>query len=94
MVVSPSADVLQPHFRRLEWRIPQDIGLASLACPAPEHACSGIWQNGALIGATGMDTLISMLERNERGLPAQAQTVMIEGIWNPGKTLRTVSTKT
>jgi hypothetical protein len=37
-----------------------------------------------------MDTLISMLERNERGLPAQAHTVMVEGIWNPGRTLRAV----
>lgn len=90
VIVSPSADVLLPHLRRIGWRVPQDIGLASLACPAPEHTCSGIWQNGALIGATGMDTLISMLERNERGLPAQAHTVMIEGIWNPGRTLRTV----
>jgi DNA-binding LacI/PurR family transcriptional regulator len=90
VIVSPSADVLQVHLRRLGWRIPHDIGLASLACPAEGHACSGIWQNGALIGATGMDTLISMLERNERGLPPQAHTVMVEGIWNPGRTLRAV----
>jgi LacI family transcriptional regulator len=90
VVVSPSADLLQPPLKRLGWRVPQDIGLASLACPQPDHPSSGIWQNGALIGATGMDTLISMLERNERGLPAQAHTVMIEGIWNPGRTLRAV----
>ena len=64
------------------------FGLASLACPKEGHALSGIWQNGALIGATAMDTLISMLERNERGLPPQAHTVMVEGIWNPGKTLQ------
>jgi LacI family transcriptional regulator len=88
VVVSPSADMLQPHLKRLGWRTPQDVGLASLACPTREHACSGIWQNGALIGATGMDALISMLERNERGLPEQAHTVMVEGIWNPGRTLR------
>ena len=87
-VISPSADVLQAHLKRLDRRVPQDLGLASLACPQQGHALSGIWQNGALIGATGMDTLISMLERNERGLPAQAHTVMVEGIWNPGKTLK------
>jgi DNA-binding LacI/PurR family transcriptional regulator len=90
VIVSPSADVLLAHLKRLGWRIPRDLGLASLACPESGHACSGIWQNGALIGATGMDTLISMLERNERGLPAQAHTVMIEGLWNPGRTLRSV----
>ena len=37
--------------------------------------------------------MISMLERNERGLPAQAHTVMVEGVWNPGKTLREVLKK-
>jgi DNA-binding LacI/PurR family transcriptional regulator len=88
VIVSPSADVLLPHLKRLGWRVPKDIGLASLACPGPDDACSGIWQNGPLIGATGMDTLISMLERNERGLPAQAHAVMVEGVWNPGRTLR------
>jgi LacI family transcriptional regulator len=88
VIVSPSTDVLLPHLKRLGWRVPRDIGLASLACPERGHASSGIWQNGTLIGATGMDTLISMLERNERGLPEQAHTVMIEGIWNPGRTLR------
>lgn len=90
VLISPSADVLQPHLKRLGRRVPQDLGLASLACPQQDHALSGIWQNGALIGATGMDTLISMLERNERGLPPQAHTVMVEGIWNPGRTLRPV----
>jgi DNA-binding LacI/PurR family transcriptional regulator len=87
VLVSPSADVLQPHLRRLGRRIPRDLGLASLACPQLHDPCSGIWQNGALIGATAMDMLIAMLERNERGLPEQAHTFMVEGIWNPGKTL-------
>ncbi|MDB6116035.1 MAG: LacI family transcriptional regulator [Lacunisphaera sp.] len=90
VLVSPSVDELQPHLKRLGWRVPQDLGLASLACPKLDHACSGIWQNGALIGATAMDTLISMLERHERGLPEQAHTFMVEGIWNPGRTLRTI----
>ncbi len=90
VVISPSADVLQPQLKRLGWRVPQDLGLASLACPQQGHALSGIWQNGALIGATAMDTLISMLERNERGLPPQAHTIMIEGLWNAGRTLRAI----
>ena len=88
VIISPSADVLLPQLKRLGWRVPTDIGVASLACPDLDHACSGIWQNGRLIGATGMDTLISMLERNERGLPPQAHTVMVEGVWNAGRTLR------
>jgi hypothetical protein len=35
-----------------------------------------------------MDTLISMLGRNELGLPSQAQSVMVEATRNRGRTLR------
>jgi hypothetical protein len=75
--------------KKIGWRVPRDLGLASLACPQADGPVSGIWQNGALIGATAVDTLISMLERNERGLPVQPQSFMLEGIWNAGRTLRT-----
>ena len=93
VLISPSTKEIQAHLRAIDWKIPKDIGLASLACPEMGDAGSGIFQNGRLIGATGIDTVISMLERNERGLPAQAHTVMIEGVWNPGKTLRAVLKK-
>jgi DNA-binding LacI/PurR family transcriptional regulator len=88
VLITPSATAIQTQLRVQGWRIPKDIGLASLSCPELGDPVSGIFQNGAMIGSTGLDTVISMLERNEYGLPAQAQTVMIEGIWNPGRTLR------
>jgi len=80
-------DSVQTMLLRMGWRIPQDIGLVWLSCPELGHPISGIFQNSRLIGATGMDTLISMVERNERGLPAQPSTLMLEGLWNPGQTL-------
>jgi len=52
------------------------------------HRCSGVYQNGELVGATAVDTLVGMMERYERGLPEQATTLMVEGIWNEGRTLR------
>ncbi|MSU24010.1 MAG: LacI family transcriptional regulator [Opitutus sp.] len=70
------------------WRIPDDIGFAWLACPRMGDRLSGVWQNGRLTGALAMDTLISMVERNERGMPEQATTLMVEGQWNEGRTLR------
>ena len=87
----------RPGSLRISWRIIYGVKAAAVivlltaASPASQAAEYYHIQNiGALIGATGMDTLISMLERNERGLPTQAHTVMVEGIWNPGRTLRTV----
>jgi DNA-binding LacI/PurR family transcriptional regulator len=88
LVISPSATEILAYLRARRWKIPGELGLASLACLSLGDSCSGVYQNGWLIGATGMDTVISMMERNEHGLPAQAPTVMIEGMWNPGKTLR------
>lgn len=90
VVLSPSGDLIHAHLQSLGWRCPDDIGIASLACSERDHWCSGIWQNGLLLGATAVDVLISMLERNERGLPAQTPVTMVEGYWNPGQTLHAV----
>jgi DNA-binding LacI/PurR family transcriptional regulator len=88
IIVSPLADTLLKLLNKHGWSVPKDIGLAWISCSRADHPISGVYQNGHLIGATAMDTLISMIERNERGLPPQAVTLMIEGVWNPGQTLR------
>ena len=90
VLITPAADVIQGPLKRAGLRVPDDIGLALLACPALGDTCSGVYQNGRMIGALAVDTLISMVERNERGLPAQATTLMVEGQWNEGRTLRPV----
>ena len=61
--------------------------MALLACPRMGDRFSGVYQNGALIGALAIDTLTAMVERHERGLPAQATTLMVEGQWNEGETV-------
>jgi DNA-binding LacI/PurR family transcriptional regulator len=88
VVIAPASNAMLEQFKTLGWRVPEDIGFASLGCPEFGHACSGIWQNGRLLGATAIDQIISMLEYNERGLPEQTRVTMVEGVWNQGKTLR------
>jgi DNA-binding LacI/PurR family transcriptional regulator len=88
VIITPAADVLTTMLQRAGWKIPGDIGLALLACPELGDRCSGVYQNGRMIGALAVDTLISMVERHERGLPEQATTLMVEGQWNEGQTLR------
>lgn len=90
VLITPAADVLRSALAQVGWRVPADIGLALLACPQIGDTCSGVFQNGRMIGALAVDTLISMVERNERGLPEQATTLMVEGQWNEGATLRPV----
>src|SRR5438477_260710 len=91
VIIAPSSDVvpaLPDVLRRAGLRIPEDIGLAVLACPEPGSPFSGVYQNGKMIGALAIDTLTSLVERHERGLPEQATTLMVEGQWNEGTTLR------
>src|SRR3954467_4776858 len=91
VIIAPSSDVvpaLPDLLTRAGMRIPEDIGLAVLACPEPGSPFSGVYQNGKMIGALAVDALTSLVERHERGLPEQATTLMVEGQWNEGTTLR------
>jgi DNA-binding LacI/PurR family transcriptional regulator len=88
VLITPAAGVLIGTLRDGGWRVPEDIGLALLACPGPGDPCSGVYQNGRMIGALALDTLVGLMERHERGLPGQATTLMVEGQWNEGRTLR------
>lgn len=90
VIISPGGQVLHDILVRAGWRVPRDVGLVWLACPALGESISGVWQNGRMIGALAVDTLTSLVERHERGLPAQATTLMVEGQWNEGRTLRPV----
>lgn len=90
VIITSVSDLSPDWLGRGGWRVPQELGLAMLATPEPGAPLSGVYQNGKMIGALAVDTLISMIERHERGLPEQATTLMVEGRWNPGETLRNV----
>lgn len=93
VVINLGGAPLHAMLTRAGWRMPEDIGFAWLACPRLGDTLSGVWQNGKLTGAMAVDALISMVERNERGMPEQATTVMLEGQWNEGRTLRALPTE-
>ena len=70
-------------------RVPQDIGLASPVMSGNDNGdYAGMDENGLVIGAAAVDLLVSMLHRNERGIPAHAQRVLIDAIWVDGQSVR------
>jgi DNA-binding LacI/PurR family transcriptional regulator len=93
VIISPAGPLLNDILARAGWKIPRDIGTVWLACPTLGDPISGIWQNGRMIGALAVDALVSQVERHERGLPEQATTLMVEGQWNEGLTLRPAPAK-
>jgi LacI family transcriptional regulator len=87
-ILALSPEYIEPALKKqLRSRSNPPLGLVSLSCPAADSYLSGIFPNGQLIGATAIELLASRIERNDLGLPRQGITTMIEGIWNPGKTL-------
>lgn len=77
---------LRIWLNRLNYRVPQDVGLAALSV-LDGHADAGIDQNSREIGRAAVQTLISLIHHNERGIPQVPREVLVSGRWVDGRTL-------
>lgn len=68
-------------------RVPQDVACATLYWKEDRAFLSGFYQNHEHIGAAAVDLVVSHLNHNERGLPAEQRTMLIESVWKEGTTL-------
>lgn len=67
-------------------RVPKDVGLAALTtldCPID----AGVYQNPAEIGRVAVLVLQSLINDNDRGIPAINRQILIEGKWVDGSSL-------
>jgi DNA-binding LacI/PurR family transcriptional regulator len=71
--------------RQLKVRIPEDVAVAGTAMDVPVDA--GIDQHSEAIGRIAMETLVSQINLNERGEPADPYRVLVESRWRDGKSL-------
>ena len=69
---------------RAHGRFPEALAYASLNWAAHEPEIAGIDQRPSAIGIAAIDTVVSQLQRGERGVPGYAMTAMIEGRWKAG----------
>jgi DNA-binding LacI/PurR family transcriptional regulator len=85
--------VVTHHEETLGWlaglgtKVPQETGLVHLNCPDRSGKFAGIYQNGMAVGSAAVDFLVAMLQRNERGIPQLAHTILVDGTWIEGKTI-------
>ncbi|MFO1448968.1 MAG: LacI family DNA-binding transcriptional regulator [Opitutaceae bacterium] len=70
-------------------RVPADVGVAVAAIPYRDTTIGGIDENVRGVGAMTVDTLVGMLHRSERGIPATPWRILADGTWSPGKTILT-----
>ena len=75
---------------KLRVKVPDDLGVALVFKSSGKDDFAGIDQNVELTGHVALDYLVAMLHRNERGVPATAQRILVEGRWVDGQTVRPV----
>jgi LacI family transcriptional regulator len=82
-----TTDVLIPaYIRELGYRIPEDIAVAGTSISdIPVDA--GINQNGEAIGRTAVEMLAGLINVNERGEPSAPCRILVESLWQDGKSL-------
>jgi len=83
--------LLEEQVRELTKRglkIPEEVGLVSLSVAQPDSPLAGVFQDPFAMGEVAVDQLITMVERNETGIPTEPITLTLGGHWNPGRTVR------
>lgn len=82
---------LPQMIRDLGQRIPQDVAVAGTAMDVPVDA--GIDQHSEAIGGMAVEMLVSQINLNERGEPADPARILIESRWRDGASLPPVKPK-
>ncbi len=74
--------------REMGKQIPEDLGFFVLNSYAPESQTSGIYPAYEDLGACAVEQVSSLLERGEFGPSQSAKTLLVNGIWIEGNTIR------
>lgn len=89
-VLCLNAPVVQSWLTRLG-PIARRVAIVTLDRRSRDRGVAGIDQDYPQIGATAVDTVIGMLHRNEYGLPLKPLSLLLDGTWVAGATLRPVT---
>jgi len=87
VVIASQANPLGDWLAAAKIRVPEDVGLVDLRCYDPQAGNTGVHYDFSQTGAVGVETLIGLMHRQERGVPPHPQEILIQGAWIEGKTL-------
>lgn len=77
----------RPIAQMLGLRVPGAVGFAS-ANKAGRSLFAGIEEQPEEIGATAIEQLAGLIQRGEKGVPADPKVMMIDGRWLEGRSVR------
>lgn len=73
--------------RSAGYRIPADIGVATLDYNPSRGATAGIRQSHEIVGERAVEALALLMKTNQRGLIRLPNTVLVDGVWKDGPDL-------
>jgi DNA-binding LacI/PurR family transcriptional regulator len=91
-VVSNMADPLE-ILQKAGYRIPEDIGYASLDRIQMDAPFAGIDQMRRQIGAAAVEMAVAHVESNKYGLPTHPKIINFDGAWMDGPTVRSAGSR-
>jgi len=91
-IITDGRDILN-QLKRWGLRVPEDIGFASVSVQEKGDIVSGMHQNPRRVGSAAVDLLVSLLERQETGIPKTPMHLLIEGEWRDGQTTAPLAKK-
>ena len=74
--------------RELGYQVPQDMGVCLGQLFGKTEGLAGIDNQMDLVGEAAASFVVSLLQQNERGLPAYPRTISVEGRWVERGTVR------
>lgn len=83
----PDVVITQGALRHLDSLVRPGPATVLLGYAKTDAGFAAMDENAERIGSTAVDQLIAQLNRNELGAPEFPQTVLVPGVWVPGKTL-------
>lgn len=87
VIIASQTNPARDWLTEMKVRVPEDVGLVDLRCYDPAAGITGIHYDFSETGAVGVEMLIALLHRQERGIPARPQEVLLQGDWVEGSTL-------
>lgn len=76
------------RLRPAGWKTPRELGVVCPTLPAGKTKLAGMVEDSVHIGSVAVNLLVSAIQRGEKGIPAQPQRILVEGVWNEGSSLR------
>jgi LacI family transcriptional regulator/LacI family repressor for deo operon, udp, cdd, tsx, nupC, and nupG len=85
--------IFPDYLKELGVKVPADLGVAVVFKRVAGDNFAGIDQNVRRTGEVAMDVLVSMIQRNETGVPSNPLQTQVEGHWVQGETVRAVASR-